>query len=251
MNNSYDSFSRFYRELVYASGHIKLEQDLALSLLSNFNINYDANILDAACGTGDVIAYLISHGFYYSNGMDSSLGMLERAIELLPQNHLMHLSWEELSSHSEMQNSYNVIFVLSLSLLHADEKNIQQILRNFYGLLKNDGILFFDNRKWINDDENNLKEPHRDTQNNRFLQHIYKDHNSYKIFDACTYKSNRQVVTYKIQPTGENSRIIELDVSYMIKKSEEFLTLLFDIGFKTTSILASSTWPYQIIYAKK
>ena len=84
MDNQYDLFARFYRELIISSGHLANEQKTILKIISKLNIGYSSDILDAACGTGDALYFLHNNGYQKLTGLDFSKKMLDEAKNILP-----------------------------------------------------------------------------------------------------------------------------------------------------------------------
>ena len=248
MDDPYDLFSSYYRELIISTGHLKKEQEVVKKLLLEINVKNDACILDAACGTGNLLQFLMTEGYKNVWGLDSSQGMINRAEEISTNNKLTCTKWENMNLLKHFWNKFDLIFILSISLPHAEESNLPLIFDNILKCLKPGGMLIFDNREWIYDKRNRLIEPNRPIGKFRFLQAIQKHGKSYLIYDMCRY-TNRQYIKYRIMDSV-SSRKIDIGVSYLIKLSSEYLPILLDVGFSDALYQSIDGWPYQIILAK-
>lgn len=251
MEDSYDLFSSVYRELIESTGHIQKEKKLATRLLSKFNASSGSSILDGACGTGDLLFYLIQNGFVNVSGMDASNGMLNRAREVLPDKILHQYRLENVINWVQYKNNFDFILILSLSLLHIESTNLHKTFQGLLELLKPSGVLLFDNRNWLVTINNELIEQGRPIDIYRPISEIYCSNKQYIISDKCTYDSSRQIITYRIVEKSQHQNVIELDVSYMMKLNLEYIELLQNIGFIAGLHTESENWPYQIIYAIK
>jgi SAM-dependent methyltransferase len=250
MQHSYDLFSPFYRELIVESGHFEDETRLAELLITKFDIESTDYILDAACGTGDLLSFLKTNGYSNIYGIDGSLGMIERAKEILPTSILLNEKWENLNKHHNLTGKFDMVIVLSLSLLHADEVHLPKILTNIKRIIKKGGVLAFDNRNWFYNSHNDLIEPNR-TNEFRMLNRITKSDKNFVISDKCSYSNGRQIITYKIEHCQSSTENIELNVSYLIKTHNQYVSMLLEAGFDKAGHEKTKGWPYEIIYSIK
>jgi ubiquinone/menaquinone biosynthesis C-methylase UbiE len=76
--DTYDRFAVHYRALLQPREHFRWQRELLLKLFRFHGITPSARILDAACGTGDVLADLNQLGFRNLMGIDGSAVMLRK-----------------------------------------------------------------------------------------------------------------------------------------------------------------------------
>ena len=251
MLHSYNRFAPFYRALITSSGHLANEQSVLDQVLMRFKVKHNDLLLDAACGTGDALNYLHKNKYAFIEGMDGSAGMLMEAATILPNIPLYNIAWEDIDQNINwLKKEYKLIFLLSVSFLHADIDFIPNVLASFYRLLGDGGILVFDNRRWI-PDLDSLLELNRITDKCIELQTIEVDHKKYNVLEQCYYKGDRQYVKYFFHPLINDDESIEIEVSYAKISTMKFVSLLKKAGFIDVGFLNYPEWPYEIIYAKK
>lgn len=245
MQYSYDLFSNCYRELITATGHLQKERETVELLLNIFNISKDADILDAACGTGDLLYYLRDIGYLHLTGKDNSQGMLARAKEILPVEIFSCEDWNQIHE----KDQYDLILILSVSLLHAELADLPSIFKNLYQALKPGGILLFDNRQWEVDCQKGLIEPGRPINQRRFIQEFIVKGETLQVADECRYNKGRQIITYFI--TDQSGNESTLLISYFILETEKLAKFLSVAGFFAIGTYDSNVWPYELIYARR
>jgi SAM-dependent methyltransferase len=252
MDNTYDSFSKYYRELIYSSGHFKAEKEVIIQIIKNFaGDNYKNRIMDAACGTGDALFEVFNCGYSNIVGLDGSAKMIERAKELLPRLIFFNIKWENIPEIFHTLGQYNLIFLISMSLPHAQKENIPIILKHFYDILYPGGTLIFDNRMWITDENSTLIEKARPIGVFHNLRKIIVDNFIYTIDDKCEYINDRQYITYRIRKDESWRDEMFLPVDYARISSYEYLKILSSIGFLKSNTYLHPNWPYELIYAIK
>jgi SAM-dependent methyltransferase len=252
MDSVYDGFAKYYRELIIASGHLKKEKETIDFIMTELGITHDSVILDAACGTGDILKHLFDNGYHRLNGIDGSFGMIERAKDLLPGINFRQIRWQDLSiidANQEKRDSYDLIFAISISLPHAKNDEIATIFKDFFLRLSVNGILVFDNRKWTTKDNGCLYEDNRPVGVYLNLKKVIVDDATYIIEDKCEYDKDRQFVTYKVSNT--NNVINHFNVSYAMIPTERYKDILLSIGFRKVESKIIHFWPYELIYAYK
>jgi len=252
MDTTYDLFSKYYRELIYSSGHFEAERKVVTHIVKCFaEDDYNCRILDAACGTGDALFEIFNQGYSNIVGLDDSTKMIERAKELLPESAFFNAKWETLTEMSKTIGQYNFIFLISMSLPHAQRKDIPAILKSFYDMLHPGGTLVFDNRKWTICKNNTLIEKDRPIGVFHHPRRIIIDNRIFVIDDKCEYINDRQNITYRIEEEGVQGNELFLSVDYAIMSSGEYLKILSDTGFQKSNTFLHPNWPYELIYAIK
>lgn len=251
MDDKYDLFAKYYRELISVSGHLNNEINTVAYILNKFaGNNFGCKILDAACGTGDALLEIHKRGYSNISGLDGSAQMIRRAKELLPDINYYNRQWEKLSETEDFTAKYDLITVLSISLLHSTKAYIPSILESFFNILENNGTVVFDNRRWETVG-NRIVEINR--EEGVFIRpvEIFNNDTNTIIVNKCEYHEDRQHITYKIY--DQNHLIDETFITfeYAIISSIDFLKILANIGFKEYGIINFPNWPYEIIYATK
>lgn len=250
--NSYDRFSLFYRELIAVTGRLEAEKSLLDGLVHQLNISVDAFILDAACGTGDALAHLVHRGFVHLYGSDGSSGMLERAKRLVPGVPVLRIPWTELhTSEFERAGGFDVIYLISLSLPHAEGEDIPHILQSLHNLLRPGGRLIFDTRAWETDPNGCLRESNRPSGCTRTLGNISTLERRWRVTDRCDYTHDRQIVVYNIRALGDEKFSYEFCVSYALLTADQLTAKLQEVGFIRIDRLLFDFWPYIVLVAEK
>lgn len=111
----------------------------ALTYITNNNLNaLNLNILDVACGTGDMIAHWLSkvHNIHSINGIDPSSNMLQIAKNKLPPN--VNLINGEAKSLAFSDKSMDI---LSIAYGLRNVVELDSALAEFKRVLKNNGVL--------------------------------------------------------------------------------------------------------------
>jgi SAM-dependent methyltransferase len=123
-----------------------------LSVLSPNKIR----ILDCACGTGNIYAHFAKRG-YEIWGADGSERMLERAIKNCKRRRVSTkrliknaIQWTDSGAYKRnfKESSFDLIFLSGNSFCHLPGALIPQALRNFKRLLKPNGRLLIDTKKF-------------------------------------------------------------------------------------------------------
>ena len=91
LDNLYDEWSKDYDQQLWASGNPYIA--IATGLVGRHVQDYDAKILDAGCGTGNMAQVLHQMGYRNIEGLDPSAGMLAVAQrkEVYQQLHQLYL----------------------------------------------------------------------------------------------------------------------------------------------------------------
>ena len=252
--NSYEVLSRFYGKLIDYTGRLNAEKELIIKLFDRYSINKESIILDGACGTGHILQFLKSKGYKNIQGLDGSKKMCQEAKKNAKGIPIHNFRWENLISGngaSNLASSFDFIFILSNSFLHIDEKDLELVLRNLKTLLKKDGILILDIRKWQNT-EHGLREFNRPGDVYRWKGDIVIDNKEYIIDDSCSYTKNRQIITYRISEKplwGINTSNFKFDsVSYALLDYRKIVSLALEENiYSSSQVLSVDDWPYYLI----
>jgi SAM-dependent methyltransferase len=132
----YDQWARDYDQQIWASGnpYIAVAAGFAGRLLSDF----DAKILDAGCGTGNMAQVLQQMGYRNIDGLDPSSGMLAvaRNKQIYQQLHLLYLD----SQIDLPDASYDAVVAAGvLTHGHAPPEALDGMLK----LTRNGGVILF------------------------------------------------------------------------------------------------------------
>ncbi len=137
MNMEYDVTRETYDRTAkrYAERHPgiwDLEYKIMRSLVPEGSL-----ILDAGCGPGRDTKYFLSVG-YNVMGVDYSAGMLEEARKRVPNGNFQKMNILELGFDRE---HFDAIWACA-SLLHIKKEDMKKALREFYRVLKQNGVIF-------------------------------------------------------------------------------------------------------------
>ena len=245
MSDKYDLFSKYYRQLIHATKHVENENNAVRHVISDLQIDMQHSILDAACGSGDLLYYLKNNGYNNVSGLDASIGMINKAKELLPNIPYFHTCWESMNNH--VLDRYDYIFILSISLLHALQEDFPLVFRNIYQVLNVSGVFVFDNRFW-NIHQGEILQVNRsiDRYSNEVVINI--DNVEIVIDSICRYLDDRQYIKYRIRYEEKEEYI---EVSYSRITTETLINMLYDAGFSKVKTNHFAEWPYEILYAFK
>jgi len=248
----YDRFSAYYADLIKGTGHLEKECKLIDEVFKILKIRKDQAILDVACGTGDALLHLARQGYENLTGSDISCGMLSMAKRKVPFLPLICSSWKNLPENIQNnENKFDLVYLLSISILHASLNDISIVMHNFYNLIAPGGKLVFDIRKWQRDQAGVLRQRERPEGVERKLAAVnYGSIETVIISDICTYSKDRQIIQYKIVNSESNEVIDSINFDYALCTSSEIIEIANHVGFKT-SILQGFDWPYFIIVSHK
>ena len=97
----------------------------------------EAKILDAGCGPGRDCDYFIQHGLRVV-GVDLSEKLLDLACQRVPKATFQK---QDLRTFHFPRESFNGIWA-NASLHHLDRKDVRDVLKTFFTILKRQGILY-------------------------------------------------------------------------------------------------------------
>lgn len=247
MNNQYDQFARFYRELLTHTGHLKNEQNIVQQVIKDLGLNLKSAILDAACGSGELLYALNILGYKNISGLDISENMILRAKELLPNIKFYNTSWQDIAKLQLDKNTFDMVIIIGISLLHVANDEIEGILFNLNKIINKCGVLVLDNRKWILNTNNELIDT---SKNNKYFRvcefNLHKQ--NYHIDEMCYYIKDRQIVKYKVVSLND---VNEFTFDYLRIKTDSIMKLLYKVGFNRVENRNVENWPYELIYSYK
>ena len=111
------------------------QQEYIQKFLSRLAPN--SRILDAACGAGRYMSFLLEKG-HTVFGIDQSQGMLSRAKEFIPAVQTQKMGLQEMSFH----NAFDGMICMD-AMEHICPEDWPPILHNFHNALKPKGYLYF------------------------------------------------------------------------------------------------------------
>ena len=132
----YDEWARDYDRQLWASGNPYIA--IATGFMGRHVDDYDARILDAGCGTGNMAQILHQMGYRNIDGLDPSAGMLEiaRAKGIYRELHQLHLERQV----NLPQASYDAIVAAGvLTHGHAPPEAVDGLL----GLARTGAVIVF------------------------------------------------------------------------------------------------------------
>lgn len=256
--NAYQALAPFYRVFLSQREHFDRQIELLLTLLSSYKLAKNARILDAACGTGDVVFGLRDKGYTKIYGIDASAPMLDQSLNHAADadKRLQVCRWQDLDCYFDDHGNFDFIYILGHALPHADRNDIHVILRHIFSGLNSDGIFCFDMRPWERSTDGNLIQAERTPGEWRLTASFEADGCTYKVSEICIYDGGRQSIRYRIQrligPTEVFDQDINLEVSYELFDSDEAKLWLKEAGFRNIQSQRFQQWAsYLVITAQK
>lgn len=250
-DKSYDLLAPYYRALVKYSKHIDKEISLLRQIVDEYFPEKSARILDAACGTGDALKSLQDYGYRNIEGLDASANMLIESRKILPDCKFYHTKWENMKQSAVSHQSYDLIFILSMSFGHAKKSKINDIISDFYKMLSPNGILVLDNRSWL-EKNNTIIQKDRPVNVYTKIRHLYVNEQNMVIDEKCNYSGDKQIVTYRVRASETSDvSILEIPVSYEINLSKNILDIYSELGFSKRLLKNYDNWPYELLIAEK
>jgi SAM-dependent methyltransferase len=243
---AYSQFSSIYLETAAQRRHFEDQLQAIGELFAALGISRATRILDASCGTGDVLAGLRAQGYESLAGTDGSPEMLAiaQSNEALTEVPLTEVSWADLGQYLGSQNPFGVIYMLGHSLPHAPREDIPRILADLSRNVPQGARFIFDMRKW--DEIDGELRQHRDEV--RDLGSITFQGDTCQLMDRCHYGSGWQYVTYSVLNDGQIH--FEFTVAYSLFTIQEALAWMIEAGFDAREFKLSN-WPYHILAGQR
>ena len=136
LREQYAKFAPFYTQVGIKRGHFKAQVDFlnkVIAEISSCNV-----ILDASCGTGNVLKQLSKdHPDREFYGLDGSAELLERAREHLngSKAKIRLADWQGMVSVFS-ERTFDLIYMLGNSIAHCEsEKELKNVISSVYSLL--------------------------------------------------------------------------------------------------------------------
>ncbi len=254
MKQNYDTFANVYRQVAGGLDLFAAQTRVLKVLFDVHGVGKQSRILDAACGTGDVVCGLVRDGYAKVSAIDGSGDMLAQwpadAIALRPPPS----NWRDLAAYFETAGQFDVVYFLGNSLAHATKEEVTKSLKVIYECgLTSSGLLVLDLRSWLRQDASLLVEQGRPVDVCRCLQRVELDGQPYWLMDRVSYEGERQHVDYDFIPirAGHDSRKARL--SYTRFDSHQVIEWLQTAGYARTCRYDFSKlkWPYTVVTAQK
>jgi len=139
-----------YRELRAKQFEDGTIYDIYRKILKIMNPKKDVSILDAGCGSGELVYYFYNDG-YNIRGFDVSPKAVKMANKLIGKE-LCYV--DDFLSLKDRTKSYDIVYIYN-SLFYIHPKHLKIVFKNFYDILNDGGKLYiFDvpdfrkRRKW-------------------------------------------------------------------------------------------------------
>ncbi|MBM4056043.1 MAG: class I SAM-dependent methyltransferase [Planctomycetes bacterium] len=247
MEQEYSKIAPYYYYIGETRGHFKTQQSFLSEILKNNNRT--ACVLDASCGTGDVINGLSKmHPFIEFYGSDISKPLLNRAYNqpYLDADNIKLSDWDQISEIFS-QNKMDIVYILGNSIAHTNSiDKLEKIFFEVNKLLKTDGLFIFDVRPWYkNIKEESFNEPYK----GKYIR-IVNDEISFSYKTNYFYKNKRHHLQHIIKDKEEREIVINfsfLDVSEVI-----LIDILKENNFYNVKLVEDfDKYPFITLLAKK
>ena len=135
-----DNIEEYNRMSVFEINHWwykTLHYSIYREILDFFNKNTAISILDAGCGTGGTILYLKNKGYHNICGFDIS----SYAVDICKERNL-NVFHEDIRNIDKHFNEDCVDIIICSDILYfLNSDDIEEVLQNFFSILKNNGIV--------------------------------------------------------------------------------------------------------------
>ena len=243
----YERMAPFARAILAERGHFEKQAQLVRRIAERFHVPYDARILDAACGTGDVLIALNELGFKNLTGLYGSREMLEQRQPNTPP--VSQCKWADLHQYFSGHGQFDFVYMLGHALPHAEFAEIEEVLKTIQDGLKKGGIFAFDMRAWDELPTGQLTQLGRLDGQFRSLGTVEVDGKNWSVEDMVRYHAHRQNVTYRMACAAER---VQFDLSYSLFTVKMACDALIKAGFQPERVFVedSADWPYTTIIAR-
>lgn len=256
--SQYEIFAPYYRSLLKDRGHFEDQLKLLIPIIEHEKSN--VAVLDAACGTGEVLLGLLDEGFN-AFGLDGSPAMLAQAGSLVGVQHRRRLyppcPWEEIA-FQRIKRRFECVFILGNAFSHLAHASIPPTLNRIHDILTPNGLFVFDMRHWAHDKSGTLRQPGRKIGEPR--QHgPYVDRGKqFLINETCRYTHLTQVISYDVHhlDTGKGEPALDcrFELRYSLFDSDDVIRWAEESDFRSKPVLHVPNvdgWPYQVVSIRK
>jgi len=254
---SYRKCAPYARQLMGSRKHVEPQVEIVRQLAASCRIDRP-RILDAACGTGDVLEVLVKEG-YDAFGCDASPDMLRLAAKLPGLSGSARLlpacRWQELAPLFRKQQ-FDLIYILGNSFAHAPSIEIESVFNTLYDGLQTNGVFAFDMRPWVLNEAQQLRQANRPENVRRKLAEFESNGARFLIEDSCTYIGESQRITYFIRNVDPQNLggADSFSLEYALINEDQIQALLKASLFRregTRFLPKSSEWPYNVLVCEK
>ncbi len=162
-------------------------------------------ILDAACGAGRYLPFLLEKG-HSVLGIDQSQGMLARAHELFPQVQFEKIGLQEMT----YQDMFDGVICMD-AMENVCPEDWMPVLDNFHRALKPHGYLYFTAETMENADENEVRQAFERAQQAGYPV-VYGEYPDEEVYHY--HPTNQQVKTWAQQAGFEILREANGEIWY-------------------------------------
>lgn len=257
-DDKYAAIAPFYRAMMETRGHFALQADLVTELLAQSAFSRDALILDASCGTADVVGQLFERGFRNVRGIDASTAMLKEA--RLPAglggDTVMQCHWDAADEYLASRGPFDLIFVLGNAFTHAEREEMPQLVHTFATGLSRGGVLALDTRPWeIDRSSGYLTQPGRQVGVWRPLPSVTIDGRVWDLADRCAYDRAHQILDFRFRRVSADGhdRDAELDSSFCLTPftAADAIAWMRGAGLLKVEQMHYPDYPYVIIHGRR
>lgn len=226
LKKEYSRFAPFYRLIGRQRGHFDVQVNYISKFIACESTNY---ILDAACGTGDVLNSLTQYfpkKVFYGADFSSSLLKFTKNLPALNKDNIILTGWRYLSRSFNFIN-FDCIFILGNSIAHSNSiKYFEEVVFQVSKILKNDGLFIFDIRDW---EKNKIDGCFNAPSKQKKL--TIKLRNTEIMYETnYHYKQEKHFLTHRIEQIKKKDTIINL--SFLDISSEFIINILKKYKFK-------------------
>ena len=251
----YKACAPYYRCIASGRDHFESQTRVVKELISRYRLE-SPKILDAACGSGEVLELLLREGFD-AFGSDGSAEMLSlaREIPFLRDNPKLQPAclWQDLASFSSEQQ-FDLVFILGHAFPHLASSEIPKVIKAVFMKLNPNGLFAFDMRQWSRDISGQLREPNRPIGVRRWKGEFEVNGRQFLLDDCCTYDGAVQRITYDIQHLRreDDQHNCSFTLEYSLFDTEDVKQWFADSEFSgNVEFFLPGKWPYIVVVARK
>jgi len=247
---AYKHMARYFCVLADDREHFQ-GQAAVVERIADYIDNPCPKILDAACGSGGVLA-LLAEKYKFIAGADGSPEMLAIAISdhRLKGVPISRCEWEQFPSLFMRQGPFDLVFLLGNSIAHVEDMDcLGFIASTIHDNLAPGGVIAFDVRDWVLDERSgNLVQPNRSVDCSRTLGKFNVDGEMVEITDLCSYTDGRQYITYEVKGNKVSD---SFTLSYLPFSCDDALKMLTDAGLTNCEAKRYPDWKYNVVLGFK